>query len=168
MKRDLEWIEIPGEHEARERTWAVVQSAFAERSPVDRRARRLRPALALAVVLAAVAAALSPPGRAVLDEIREVRPVFEARIERLAAEASGRELGLRLLLARSAAAQGATVVNHCAAVGLERANGRVADAVYAASCVVPFVPPLRLDGRLLADGSWTVGLPVLEAVKHQA
>jgi len=72
VKRELERIEIPGEHEARERTWGVVQAAFAERQPVEHRRRRLRPALALAVLLAAVAAALSPPGRAVLDEIREV------------------------------------------------------------------------------------------------
>ena len=33
MRKDLERIEIPGEHEARERSWAVVRSAFAEREP---------------------------------------------------------------------------------------------------------------------------------------
>ena len=71
MRRELERIEVPGEHEARERTWTVMSAAFVERQPVERRARRLRPALAIAVALAVVAAALSPPGRAVLDEIRE-------------------------------------------------------------------------------------------------
>ena len=71
MRNELERIEIPGEHEARERTWAVVSAAFVERQPVERRTRRLRPALAIAVALAVVAAALSPPGRAVIDEIRE-------------------------------------------------------------------------------------------------
>lgn len=71
MKSDLERIEIPGEHDARERTWTIVQAAFAAWQPVERRARLLRPALALAVGLALVAAVVSPPGRAVLDEIRD-------------------------------------------------------------------------------------------------
>jgi hypothetical protein len=72
VKSELERIEIPGEHDARERTWAVVRAAFAARQPVERGARLLRPALALAVGLAVVAGFLSPPGRAVLEEIREV------------------------------------------------------------------------------------------------
>lgn len=79
MKNDLERIEIPSEHHARERAWAVVQAAFASQPPVERRTRRLRPALALAVVLAVVAAALSSPGRAVIDEIREVVGVERAQ-----------------------------------------------------------------------------------------
>ncbi len=49
MKRELERIEIPGEHEARERTWSVVATAFAERQPVEPRSRMLRPAIAIAV-----------------------------------------------------------------------------------------------------------------------
>lgn len=64
-------MEIPGEHEARERTWAVVQAAFADRQPVARPVRRLVPAIALLVALAVVAGAFSAPGRAVLDELRE-------------------------------------------------------------------------------------------------
>jgi len=79
VRRDLERIEIPGEHEARERTWAVLDAAFAERQPAQRPVRRLRPVLVIAVALAAVAAALSPPGRAVLDEIREVVGVERAQ-----------------------------------------------------------------------------------------
>lgn len=71
MKRELERIEIPGEREARERAWAVVETAFAEREPVERR-RSWKPVAALAVGLAVLAGLLSPPGRAVLDEIREV------------------------------------------------------------------------------------------------
>src|SRR5205814_10105382 len=42
---------------------------------------------------------LTAPNRFVLELVRER---FAARIERLAAEASGRELGLRLVLARGA------------------------------------------------------------------
>ena len=37
MRRELERIEIPDEHEARERSWAVVRAAFAEREPQPRR-----------------------------------------------------------------------------------------------------------------------------------
>ena len=33
MRKELEQIEIPAEHEARERSWAVVRAAFAEREP---------------------------------------------------------------------------------------------------------------------------------------
>ena len=79
MRNELEQIEIPGEHEARERTWRVVEAAFAERQPVERRPRMLRPAIAIAVVAAALAAVLSPPGRAVLDEVREVVGIERAQ-----------------------------------------------------------------------------------------
>jgi dipeptidyl aminopeptidase/acylaminoacyl peptidase len=92
VKRELERIDIPGEHDARERTWAVVQAAFAEQQPVVHRTRRLRPALALAAVLAVVAAALSPPGRAVLDEIREVVGVERAQPALFSLPAPGRLL----------------------------------------------------------------------------
>jgi hypothetical protein len=78
VKRRLERIEIPGEHEARDRAWAVLQTAFSERGPVERRARHLRVAAALAVVLAVLGAAFSSPGRAVLDEIRETVGVENA------------------------------------------------------------------------------------------
>ena len=34
MRRELERIEIPGEHDARERTWAVLRAAHADREPI--------------------------------------------------------------------------------------------------------------------------------------
>ena len=71
MRRELEQVEIPDEHGARERTWTVVRSAFAERAPVERRSLHLRPAIVLAVVVALLAAAFSSPGMAVLDRIRK-------------------------------------------------------------------------------------------------
>src|SRR5918995_1274485 len=37
VKKRLEQLEIPYEHEARERSWAVVRAAFAEREPMPRR-----------------------------------------------------------------------------------------------------------------------------------
>jgi hypothetical protein len=65
------WREpAPGEREAGERSWEVVRSAFEERAPVPRR-RDWRPVAAIAVAAAIVAAALSPPGLAVLDSLRD-------------------------------------------------------------------------------------------------
>jgi hypothetical protein len=61
---------VPDELEAQRRTWSVVKTAYAEREPVPR-PRRLRLLVALAVLAALVAAALSPPGRAVGDWIRD-------------------------------------------------------------------------------------------------
>lgn len=78
MRKELERIEVPGEHEARERSWTVVQAAFAEREPQPRR-RSWKPAAALALALVAVAGLLSPPGRAVLDELRDAVGVESTR-----------------------------------------------------------------------------------------
>ena len=71
MKQELERIQIPDEHGARERSWAVVSAAFAEREPQPRR-RSWKPVAAVALAVVVVAGLLSPPGRAVLDEIRQV------------------------------------------------------------------------------------------------
>jgi hypothetical protein len=80
VKRELERIEIPDEHGARERAWRVVDAAFAARDPVERAPRRLVPAIVLAVVVvAAAAAALSAPGRAVIDELREAVGIERAQ-----------------------------------------------------------------------------------------
>jgi hypothetical protein len=92
VKPELERIEIPGEHEARERTWSALGSAFAERQPVQRRPRMVRPAIAVAVIVAALAAVLSPPGRAVLDEIREAVGVERAQPALFSLPAPGRLL----------------------------------------------------------------------------
>jgi hypothetical protein len=70
VRRELERVEIPGEHDARERTWPVVRAAFAKRAPTEPPRRHLRAALALAVGIALLAAAFSSPGMAVLDRIR--------------------------------------------------------------------------------------------------
>lgn len=91
MRRELEWIEIPGEHEARERAWRVVSAAFAAREPVPRpRSWKAAAALASGVVL--VAGLLSPPGRAVLDELREVVGVEGAQPALFSLPARGRLL----------------------------------------------------------------------------
>lgn len=91
MRRELERIEIPGEHEARERSWAVVRAAFGQREPQPRR-RSWKPVAALALVLAVVAGLLSPSGRAVLDEIREVVGVEQSAPALFSLPAPGRLL----------------------------------------------------------------------------
>jgi hypothetical protein len=92
VKRELERIEIPGEHDARVRTWEVVQAAYAEREPVPRRRSVLRPALAAATLAALVAAALSPPGRAVIDNMREAIGIPDAEEALFSLPAQGRLL----------------------------------------------------------------------------
>jgi hypothetical protein len=71
IRRLLDRVEIPGEHEGRERAWQVVRAAYAEREPVPRPRRRLIPAVAFAVFAAIVAAAFTPPGRAVVETVRK-------------------------------------------------------------------------------------------------
>ena len=65
LRAALLGVPLPDEADAQRRTWEVVRAAYVEREPLPRRRRLLRPVLALAVVAAVVAAALSPPGRAV-------------------------------------------------------------------------------------------------------
>jgi WD40 repeat protein len=62
---------VPDELGAQRRSWAVVRSAFEEREPVAWPRRHARPLLALAAALALLAAAVSPPGRALVQEVRE-------------------------------------------------------------------------------------------------
>jgi hypothetical protein len=92
VKRELDRISIPGEHEARERAWRVAEAAFAEREPVQRRARPWRVAVAIAVATAALLAVASPPGRAVLDDIRKVVGVERAEPALFSMPAQGRLL----------------------------------------------------------------------------
>jgi hypothetical protein len=91
VRRALEQIDLPGEHEARERSWAVVQAAYAEREPAERR-RSWKPVALLTAVVLAAAGLLSPPGRAVLDEIREVVGVEQSQPALFSLPAPGRLL----------------------------------------------------------------------------
>jgi hypothetical protein len=91
VRRELERIEIPGEHEARERSLAVVRDAFAQREPQPPH-RSWKPIAAIAVALVVLAGLLSSPGRAVLDNIREVVGVEKAQPALFSLPASGRLL----------------------------------------------------------------------------
>src|SRR4051794_8868001 len=92
MKRDLEHITIPGEHEARDRAWRIARTAFVEREHVQRRPRTWRIALGAGIATAALLAVLSPPGRAVLDNIREAVGVEHAQPALFSLPARGRLL----------------------------------------------------------------------------
>jgi hypothetical protein len=92
VKRELEQIEIPAEHAARERAWAVASTAFAERQLVRPRSRRWRPLVAVAAALAVLAAVASEPGRAVLDSIRDVVGVERAQPALFSLPTAGRLL----------------------------------------------------------------------------
>ena len=88
----LDRIEIPGEHEARERAWQVVRAAYAEREPVPSPRRRLVPAFALAVAAVIVAVAFTPPGRAVVDSVRKAIGIESAEKALFSLPAPGRLL----------------------------------------------------------------------------
>ena len=92
IRRLLERAEVPGEHEARERAWQIVRAAYAEREPVPRPRRRLLPAVALAVVAAVVAAAFTPPGRAVVETVRKAVGIDTAEPALFSLPAPGRLL----------------------------------------------------------------------------
>lgn len=91
MKRDLERIEIPSEHEARMRALEVVRAAFGEREPA-RPSRPWRPLVALVAGAAVLAAVVSPPGRSVVDSFREAIGVESAQPALFSLPAPGRLL----------------------------------------------------------------------------
>jgi len=72
MRHRLGRIEVPGAGEAEERALRVTKAAYAQREPVARVSRGRRPGIALLAAAAVVGAAFTPPGRAVVDEMREV------------------------------------------------------------------------------------------------
>jgi hypothetical protein len=71
VKRELQRIEIPGEYDARRRTWEIVRAAYLERERVSWPRRHARQLALAAAVVAVVAAAFTPPGRSVVNSIRD-------------------------------------------------------------------------------------------------
>ena len=92
MKRELERVDVPGEHEARERAWGVVTAAFTERKPRAGPSALPRVAAVAIAASAIFAATLSSPGRAVLDDIREVVGIERAHPALFSLPAPGRLL----------------------------------------------------------------------------
>jgi len=92
VKRELERIEIPGEYDARRRSWDVVRAAFDEREPVTRPRRNVRLLAIAAAVAVLVAAAITPPGRSVVNSVRRAIGVEHAESELVRLPASGRLL----------------------------------------------------------------------------
>ncbi len=92
MKRDLERIDIPGAVDAEERAARVVAAAFAERQPVPTRRRARRPLAVAAAAIAIVAAVLSPPGRAFVDDVRRAVGIEGAEPALFSLPAPGRLL----------------------------------------------------------------------------
>ena len=82
-------FEAPGERAAEERAWEVVSAAYASREPVAWPRRHARPLVATAVVVAAVAALLSPPGRSVVTSFRKAVGVQRAETELFSLPAPG-------------------------------------------------------------------------------
>jgi hypothetical protein len=73
VREELERVEVPDAEQAGERSWRVVEAAFAAREAVPRERRHLRlVAVALAAAAVVAGALATSPGLAVLDEIREV------------------------------------------------------------------------------------------------
>jgi hypothetical protein len=61
----------PGENEAGERAWPMVRAAHADRVRVPWIERHSRLVIALALLAAVAAAAVTPPGRALVDTVRD-------------------------------------------------------------------------------------------------
>lgn len=62
---------VPGEVEAGQRSWDVVRAAYGTRERVPWIERHSRAILALAVMAALAVAAVTPPGRALVDRVRD-------------------------------------------------------------------------------------------------
>jgi hypothetical protein len=98
VKRELQRVEIPGEYDARRRTWEIVREAYEEREPVTWPRRHARQLAFAAAAVAIVAAAVTPPGRSVVNSIRDavgrekVAGVRNAQRELVRLPASGRLL----------------------------------------------------------------------------
>jgi hypothetical protein len=140
----------PHEHEAAERTWAVVRAAYASRELVAWPRRHARPLLAGALVAAVVAAALSPPGRSVVHSIRKAVGVEHAEQALFSLPAPGQ------LLVTSR--QGAWLVQ---TDGSKRLLGRYHDAALSPHGL--FIAGTRANQLVVVDPKgkvrWTLARP---------
>jgi hypothetical protein len=71
LRRALQRIQAPDELDGQRRAWPLVRAAFEEREPVAWPRRNLLPLLAAAAGVVILAAALTPPGRALVGSVRD-------------------------------------------------------------------------------------------------
>jgi hypothetical protein len=71
LRKALLDVPAPDEAAAGDRSWRTVRAAFVEREPVTRPFRYTKPLIAFAVLAAVIAAAVTPPGRALADQVRD-------------------------------------------------------------------------------------------------
>jgi hypothetical protein len=85
-------LEVPIPAGAEERARHVVMAAFASHRPAPRKRTYWRPAIAIAVVAAVAGVLASPPGRSVVNSLREAVGVEHAKKELFSLPAPGRLL----------------------------------------------------------------------------
>jgi hypothetical protein len=143
-------LEAPDEHGAEERAWQVVRAAYEQREPVSWPRRHWQPVVAVAVIAAVVAAALSPPGRSVVHSLRKAVGVQQAEQGLFSLPAPGR------LLVTSR--EGAWLVH---ADGSKRLLGRYRDASFSPHGL--FVAGTRANQLVALDPEgnvrWTLARP---------
>ncbi len=155
MNRDrlrdrLSELEIPGEREAEQRAWALVERAFAERRAAPHRTMTPRLLLAAAAALILALALLSPAGATIRDWVSDVVGQEHARPALTSLPAPGE------LLVDSQ--EGPWVVQ---ADGSQRLLGAYREAtwspngVYVAATRGPHLTALETDG----DPRWTITGP---------
>jgi hypothetical protein len=71
LQRELQRIQAPDEIDALRRAWPLVRAALDAREPIAWPRRNLRPLFAAAVAVVILAAAVSPPGRALVGSVRD-------------------------------------------------------------------------------------------------
>jgi hypothetical protein len=71
LRRALQRIQAPDELDAQRRAWPLVRAALDAREPIAWPRRNFRPLLAAAVAVVILAAAVSPPGRALVGSVRD-------------------------------------------------------------------------------------------------
>ena len=71
MKRRLERVPLPDERGAEERAWETVRAAYEEREPVRWPRKHARSLAFAAAGVAIVAAAVTPPGKSVVNSVRD-------------------------------------------------------------------------------------------------
>jgi hypothetical protein len=71
LRRALQRIQAPDELDAQRRAWPLVRAALDAREPIAWPRRNFRPLLAAAIGVVILAAAVSPPGRALVGSVRD-------------------------------------------------------------------------------------------------